>query len=44
MVDNHIHHGNSLDIDPRLITWKRVVDMNDRALRKINAQEAETDS
>jgi formate--tetrahydrofolate ligase len=35
MVDNHIHHGNSLDIDPRLITWKRVVDMNDRALRKI---------
>jgi formate--tetrahydrofolate ligase len=35
LVDNHIHHGNSLDIDPRLITWKRVVDMNDRALRKI---------
>ena len=35
MVDNHIHHGNSLDIDPRLVTWKRVVDMNDRALRKI---------
>ncbi|MBF8270402.1 MAG: Formate--tetrahydrofolate ligase, partial [Gammaproteobacteria bacterium] len=35
MLDNHIHHGNSLDIDPRLITWKRVVDMNDRALRKI---------
>ena len=35
MIDNHIHHGNSLDIDPRLIQWKRVVDMNDRALRKI---------
>ena len=35
MVDNHIHHGNSLEIDPRLVTWKRVVDMNDRALRKI---------
>ena len=35
MLDNHIHHGNSLDIDPRLVTWKRVVDMNDRALRKI---------
>ena len=35
LVDNHIHHGNSLDIDPRLVTWKRVVDMNDRALRKI---------
>ena len=35
MIDNHINHGNSLDIDPRLIQWKRVVDMNDRALRKI---------
>jgi formate--tetrahydrofolate ligase len=35
MVDNHIHHGNSLDIDPRLVAWKRVVDMNDRALRRI---------
>jgi formate--tetrahydrofolate ligase len=35
MLDNHIHHGNALNIDPRLITWKRVVDMNDRALRKI---------
>ena len=35
MIDNHINHGNSLDIDPRMITWKRVVDMNDRALRKI---------
>ena len=35
MVDNHIHQGNALDLDPRLIVWKRVVDMNDRALRKI---------
>jgi formate--tetrahydrofolate ligase len=35
MIDNHIHHGNALDIDQRRITWKRVVDMNDRALRDI---------
>jgi formate--tetrahydrofolate ligase len=35
MIDNHIHHGNALDIDSRRINWKRVVDMNDRALRKI---------
>lgn len=35
LIDNHIHHGNELDIDPRLIQWKRVVDMNDRALRHI---------
>ena len=35
MIDNHISHGNALDIDPRRITWKRVVDMNDRALRHI---------
>ena len=35
MVDNHIHHGNRLNIDPRMVIWKRVVDMNDRALRKI---------
>jgi len=33
MIDNHIHHGNSLGIDPRKITWKRCVDMNDRQLR-----------
>lgn len=32
-IDNHIHHGNDLKIDPRRITWPRVVDMNDRALR-----------
>ncbi|MGI9159401.1 MAG: formate--tetrahydrofolate ligase [Saprospiraceae bacterium] len=35
MLDNHIHHGNALDIDTRRIAWKRVVDMNDRALREI---------
>ena len=35
LIDNHIHHGNELDIDPRCIQWKRVVDMNDRALRNI---------
>lgn len=35
MIDNHINHGNLLNLDPRLIAWKRVVDMNDRALRKI---------
>ncbi len=34
-LDNHIHHGNALDIDVRRILWKRVVDMNDRALRDI---------
>ncbi|NLH00483.1 MAG: formate--tetrahydrofolate ligase, partial [Clostridiales bacterium] len=33
MLDNHIHQGNSLGIDPRKITWKRAVDMNDRQLR-----------
>ncbi len=36
LIDNHIHHGNALGIDVRRITWKRVVDMNDRALREIN--------
>ena len=35
MIDNHIHHGNELGIDVRRIQWKRVVDMNDRALREI---------
>ena len=35
LLDNHIHHGNALDIDVRRIAWKRVVDMNDRALRDI---------
>ena len=35
MIDNHLQQGNSLNIDPRRITFKRVVDMNDRALRDI---------
>ncbi len=35
LLDNHIHHGNALGIDVRRITWKRVMDMNDRALRDI---------
>ena len=34
-IDNHIHHSNKLGIDTRRVTWKRVVDMNDRALRNI---------
>ncbi len=33
LIDNHIHHGNLLNIDVRRVTWKRVMDMNDRALR-----------
>ncbi len=35
MLDNHLHHGNALGIDPRRITWPRTIDMNDRALRSI---------
>lgn len=35
LLDNHIHQGNGLNIDPRRIVWKRVLDMNDRALRNI---------
>ncbi len=35
IIDNHIHQGNALNIDPRRILWKRVMDLNDRALRKI---------
>lgn len=34
-IDNHIHQGNTLEIDSRRITWNRVLDMNDRALRKV---------
>jgi formate--tetrahydrofolate ligase len=34
-IDNHVHHGNALDIDLRRIVWRRVMDMNDRALRDI---------
>ena len=35
MVDNHLHHGNALGIDERSITWPRVLDVNDRALRHV---------
>ncbi|MFL5496465.1 MAG: formate--tetrahydrofolate ligase [Gemmatimonadales bacterium] len=35
MLDNHLHQGNALSIDPRRITWPRTIDMNDRALRSI---------
>ena len=35
LIDNHIHQGNALDIDVRRVSWKRVMDMNDRALRDI---------
>ncbi|NLN14915.1 MAG: formate--tetrahydrofolate ligase [Tissierellia bacterium] len=35
LLDNHIHQGNELGIDPRRVVWKRVLDMNDRALRNI---------
>ena len=35
LIDNHIHHGNELGFDVRRVTWKRVMDMNDRALRDI---------
>ena len=36
LIDNHINWGNQLDLDPRRISWRRVVDMNDRALRQVN--------
>ncbi|MAI80496.1 MAG: formate--tetrahydrofolate ligase [Deltaproteobacteria bacterium] len=35
LIDNHINWGNKLDLDPRRISWRRVVDMNDRALRQV---------
>ena len=35
MLDNHLHQGNALGIDPRRITWPRTIDMNDRALRNV---------
>ncbi|MGK5087739.1 formate--tetrahydrofolate ligase [Bdellovibrionota bacterium FG-2] len=35
LIDNHIHHGNELGFDTRRITWRRVVDLNDRALREV---------
>ncbi|MHA6263636.1 formate--tetrahydrofolate ligase [Arenibacterium sp. CAU 1754] len=37
MIDNHVYWGNELEIDVRRVTWRRVVDMNDRALRQITA-------
>ncbi len=35
LIDNHIHHGNALNIDPRRVSWTRSIDMNDRALRDV---------
>ncbi len=35
VLDNHFHHGNALNIDSRKVVWKRVLDMNDRALREV---------
>lgn len=35
MIDAHLHHGNELNIDPHSITWRRVIDLNDRALRNV---------
>jgi len=35
MIDNHLHHQNKLGFDPRTISWRRVIDMNDRSLRKV---------
>ncbi|WP_035210878.1 formate--tetrahydrofolate ligase [Alkalicoccus chagannorensis] len=37
LIDNHIHRGNELQLDPRRLTWKRVMDMNDRSLRHVVA-------
>lgn len=46
LIDNHIHHGNALDIDVESITWRRCMDMNDRALRHIHLNQLrhETDT
>lgn len=35
LLDNHIHHGNTLEIDPRRVLWRRVIDLNDRSLRQV---------
>jgi len=35
LIDNHLHHGNPLDIDPTRVLWRRVIDLNDRALRHV---------
>ena len=37
LIDNHMHWANQLDIDPRRVTWRRVIDMNDRALRTVTS-------
>ena len=37
LIDNHMHWANQLNIDPRQVTWRRVVDMNDRALRSVTS-------
>ena len=34
-IDNHLHHGNALEMDPQRVIWRRVIDMNDRALRNV---------
>jgi formate--tetrahydrofolate ligase len=46
LIDNHIHHGNALNIDTQAVTWRRCMDMNDRALRKIHLNQLrhETDT
>lgn len=46
LIDNHIHHGNVLDIDIKSVTWRRCVDMNDRGLRKVHLDQLrhETDT
>ena len=38
MIDNHIYHGNALGIDPKKISWRRAMDLNDRALRNVKIQ------
>ncbi len=35
LLDNHLHHGNALGIEPRTVLWRRVIDLNDRSLRKV---------
>lgn len=39
MIDNHIYHGNELNIDPSQILWRRALDMNDRALRRLSTKD-----
>src|SRR3546814_5860732 len=41
LIDNYIYWGNKLDIDSRRVTWRRVLDMNDRALRDITSSRSE---